>query len=187
MIRNYRKADGQTPNKEGSDIAATWILSRRFFVYDTISGISDGNGYSDGSLPPKIVRWASSIELKVKLDTNENIYRPYMIIDYKEAEVETLTKDSLVDHKLTAGYFSDYLKYKNDCLIALYVLVSFGIILTGVRFYSYTLRNPTEQFLHDYKTAYSQKFLFYLLDVESEIMYWVVTLSCIILLLTYKN
>ena len=84
LVRNYRAADGSMPNKDGSIIKDSWVLTRRFFVFDTISGIAQGTGYSDGKVPPEIVRWASSIQLKTMLDPDEQqeITRPYLIIEY---------------------------------------------------------------------------------------------------------
>jgi hypothetical protein len=38
LIRNYRGTGGKIPNV-GTEIVDTWKFTRRFFVYDTISGI----------------------------------------------------------------------------------------------------------------------------------------------------
>lgn len=68
LIRNYRAADESMPNKVGSTISDNWVLSRRFFLYDTISGIATTSGYKGGIVRPEIVRWASSINMKISLD-----------------------------------------------------------------------------------------------------------------------
>lgn len=58
---------------------------RRFFVYDTLSGIDQVNGFTNGAIP-SIVRWANSIKFKITLDPDnkERIYTPYVEIDYRE-------------------------------------------------------------------------------------------------------
>lgn len=66
LIRNLRNIDGSKPNV-GMTPVDTWQLVRRFFVYDTISGISKIGGFESGS-KPDYIRWASSIQLKVELD-----------------------------------------------------------------------------------------------------------------------
>lgn len=46
-IMNYL-SNGENPNKK--KILENWVLTRRFFIYDTISGIQDGES--------KVVRYA---------------------------------------------------------------------------------------------------------------------------------
>lgn len=93
LIKNYRTADGKLPNADGSD-KANWIFSRRFVVYDTVSGVPAG-GLS-GDAIPDVVRWASSITLKVTMDQeatkeSEKLLRPYLIVDYRERDVTTIS------------------------------------------------------------------------------------------------
>lgn len=38
LIKNFRTSDGDTPNS-GSDLSDSWRFTRRFFIFDTISGI----------------------------------------------------------------------------------------------------------------------------------------------------
>ena len=58
-------------------------LYRRFFLYDTVSGISATDGYKDGATPDHY-RYAEEILLKVSLDENEpeRIFQPYLQIKY---------------------------------------------------------------------------------------------------------
>jgi hypothetical protein len=68
-------------------------LVRRFFLYDTISGISsssDGN-YKDKS-PPAVVRFANSVKIKIDLDPsdNERIFPPYLEVSYKILEAKEI-------------------------------------------------------------------------------------------------
>ena len=61
-------------NKDG------WTLKRRFFLFDTISGIEEGE-YPDGV--PQLVRYPKTMTLLVELDKEERITVPVLYIDYK--------------------------------------------------------------------------------------------------------
>jgi hypothetical protein len=68
LIRNFmteNSGDDKYPNK-GSDMTK-WIFSRRFMIYDTISGIRPG-GYVSGEGIPDFIRWAYELDLKVTMD-----------------------------------------------------------------------------------------------------------------------
>lgn len=45
LISNIVSDTGDTPN--GQDDSSRWILTRRFFIFDTVSGIND-QSYPDG-------------------------------------------------------------------------------------------------------------------------------------------
>ena len=66
LMRNFRDRSANTPNTP-NDISDQWRLTRRFFIYDTVSGIDTVGGYLNGSIP-SVVRWASTIKVKVALD-----------------------------------------------------------------------------------------------------------------------
>lgn len=50
LMRNFRNRRGELVNT-GSDFSDNWRLVRRFFVYDTVSGIDQPDGYLKGNLP----------------------------------------------------------------------------------------------------------------------------------------
>lgn len=62
----------------------TWRLVKRFFIFDTVSGI-EGN-YSSNAEVSSVIRYPLSITLKVSLDPDqkEMIYPPLLIINYRE-------------------------------------------------------------------------------------------------------
>lgn len=41
LVRNYRYGDGKTPNT-GYDPIDSWVLVRRFFMFETLSGFVVG-------------------------------------------------------------------------------------------------------------------------------------------------
>ena len=70
---------------EATEFTDSWRFVRRFFVYDTISGIDKVNGYKNNTIP-NVIRWASTIKVKITLDpdSEERIYTPYVEITYRE-------------------------------------------------------------------------------------------------------
>lgn len=87
LVTNFIDKDNKNVNSVDGSISDTSRLVRRFFVYDTISGITTSNGYLNGTIP-SVVRWASSITFKVTLDPNspEHIFNPYVVITYSEIQ-----------------------------------------------------------------------------------------------------
>ena len=83
LIRNFKNSQGLSINE--GPYSESWRFTRRFFIYDTLSGIDQVNGYTNGTLPT-IIRWASTIKMKITLDptANERIYSPYLEITYME-------------------------------------------------------------------------------------------------------
>jgi hypothetical protein len=65
LVRDYRNAAKKTPNV-GFQPIDTWVLVRRFFMIETITGFVEGQSSSS----PKFVRWASDVRLKVMMDPN---------------------------------------------------------------------------------------------------------------------
>lgn len=80
-------------------------LVRRFFIYDSISGIDTKNGYKN-QLPPSVVRLATDVKLTVMLDPNneEQIYTPLLTLSYKEKAANLITDSST----FSMSYFMDY-------------------------------------------------------------------------------
>lgn len=83
IISNYIDENDQKPNltlnKETSQ------LFRRFFIFDTISGITGSGDYKKNK-EPSIVRYATDIKLSIALDPDnqESILKPLLWITYKE-------------------------------------------------------------------------------------------------------
>jgi hypothetical protein len=93
-INNFINEFGDEPNRLPT--IEDWELTRRFFVLDTKSGISNPGGFDSGS-NPEIVRYAKNITLKVELDTkvdqNEMIYPPHLEIEYEEKKTQDILSD----------------------------------------------------------------------------------------------
>lgn len=85
------------------------MLTRRFFVYDTLMGITTGS-FPERS-PPYFVRYAKSIKLMIALDMDpsrpEVIYPPYLEIDYESALTDQITQ-SLMSRQGYAAFTVEY-------------------------------------------------------------------------------
>ena len=57
----------QPVNKE--DDLEKWVLNRRFFLFDTVTGIEEAGGFSTLE-PASVVRYAKEITLVVTLDSD---------------------------------------------------------------------------------------------------------------------
>ena len=58
-IRNFNDLNGNSPNAAGSD-SSKYRLVRRFFIYDTKSGVEGSNNYKNGGVST-VVRYPISI------------------------------------------------------------------------------------------------------------------------------
>lgn len=65
LITNFLDKSGDYPNADGTSMS-TWKLFRRFFIYDTVSGVE--NDFASGDYIPTVVRYPNSITLQVTLD-----------------------------------------------------------------------------------------------------------------------
>lgn len=85
LVRNFMDKNGQKPNDETSTDENLYRLVRRFFLFDTISGVEGQDAYINGKVST-VIRYPKTITLKIKLDSNqkEMIYTPMLIISYRE-------------------------------------------------------------------------------------------------------
>lgn len=85
LIRNLNDKNGLKPNAADQIDESQYRLVRRFFIYDTKSGIEGAGNYKTGKIST-FIRYPQSITIRIKLDPNNNemIYTPLLIIDYRE-------------------------------------------------------------------------------------------------------
>lgn len=118
LLRNFRDKGGNTPNT-GSTISESWRFVRRFFIYDTLSGIDQVNGFKNNTIPT-YVRWASDIKMKITLDptTNERIYNPYLEITYREKATNLIHDETTTSVSFIMDYYQSMSKFWKSTLIA---------------------------------------------------------------------
>jgi hypothetical protein len=104
LIKNFRDRNGQAVN-EGGSFTDTWRFTRRFFIFDTYSGIEQVNGFPNSQ--PSVVRWAADIKMKITLDPNneERIYTPYLEITYKEKNSNLIHSNTKTEVRFVMDYF----------------------------------------------------------------------------------
>ena len=113
-----------------------WILTRRFFLFDTVSGVENNE--------IQVVRYAKDIKLKFTLDTNniEQIYVPYVDILYEEKSAEDIRKSS-EEYTKEISFMSTYSMDTSDfwtsvrtvfiVLIIIFVLMVFMFCILYMR------------------------------------------------------
>jgi meckelin len=112
-------------------------------MYDTISGIDKIGGYSAG-VNPEYVRWADDVSLKVEMDMNnqEQIFRPYLIVSYKEKKSNVINLSSTTPVVYQLEYFSDYSDKMESIIIGFIFMNIIAVLITLIRFVNFTKRNP---------------------------------------------
>ena len=173
LVRQYMQT-GETYPNNGTAVVPEWKLVRRFIIVDTMSGSVKGSG------SPDVVRWASSVHLKVAMDPEsvEAILRPYLIIDYMEREADSVSPGARAPASLTVEYYSDYGPFLAVTVAALACLTVVALIVAGVRWWQYTRRNPKKALGGDAFGAYAGKASYYVLDVWSDLMFWLLFGAC---------
>ena len=186
-MRDYRLLDDSTPNL-GDAIADSWKFVRRFFIYDTISGITQPDGYKSGK-KPSYVRWASDVKMKVELDPNnpEKLYRPYLIIDYQEKDAAIVESSSKTQVSFKMEYYSDYSDFMGRVLIGFICMNVLVIIVVLIRFRQFTNRNPKEVLGRSIYKAYIFKGIFYFIVAWSDIMFWLLFWSTFSIFISFKH
>ena len=101
-ITNAKSYSGQKVNS--FDNMDNWILSRRFFLFDTLSGVDT----EEEDLI--VVRYAKQITLKISLDTDEleRIYPPYLEITYEEKPVDSINT-AVSERFKEVEFYSEYI------------------------------------------------------------------------------
>lgn len=204
LVRNRRSGgataaggseDNSLPNL-GVAVSNEWKLARRFFVYDTISGISGGGissgGFGAEGAGPEYVRWAEELSLKVEMDMErpERIYRPYVAVRYKAAKVPShgFDSSSRARARFVVEYFSDYQSLMQSVLIGLIFMSILAAAATLLRVCCYARRNPSSAMgsSKEAHTVYIYKVLFNLIDTWSEYVFWLLFFSCSSIFIAYK-
>ena len=83
-----------------------WVLTRRFMVLETLTGVQEEGG------TPQFLRIAKSIKIKIRLDPDdqkypEQIFPPYLEISYVEQDVALIDSQRFLKISFTSEYFSD--------------------------------------------------------------------------------
>ena len=110
-----------------------------------------------------------------------------MVIEYSEADVTTIDEQSVAPTKFVVEYYSDYAKVLYQFFVTFGIFLGLSFFWALVRFYYYTVRNPTDQIALDYRTAYFKKLLYYIFDCCGDMIFWLLLLFCGYVVVAYKN
>jgi hypothetical protein len=111
----------------------SWRLVRRFFLYDTISGVEGNDNYVKGELST-VIRYAKDLTLRVKIDpTNqEMIYTPLLIVNYRERSKTQIQNNPITSVSFTSEYIMDNSSFVST-LKGLFTgaMILFGLLVIG--------------------------------------------------------
>jgi meckelin len=171
-IKNYVDSSGDNPN-ESSDIG-DWKLTRRFFIFDTKSGIEGSGAYSAGETYSSYIRWLHKVSIEIELDPEgtDEMYIPYVELEYRSKSLSFI-EDSSTD---SISFMTSYKFNSSDYWLA--ALIIFGIvngvvfIITAFKVYCWTRRHPSQLMgsVYGFKLVY--KIIFYFCDTWSTLMFW---------------
>lgn len=104
-----------------------WILTRRFFLFDTVSGLPESS-YPNGK--PLAVRYPKEIILKVNLDLieEEMINVPYFYIAYRERAITLIEENPLASINFKSEYLLPTNNFWKMAKIAFYVVLGLMIL-----------------------------------------------------------
>lgn len=178
LIKNFRDIDGDSPNESFN--YASSRMTHRFFIYDTISGIQNRQGYinSDGKQKaqnPDVIRYASRVRLSVQLDPDqeERIRKPLLEITYTEHLTSVITKTSEVPAAFYFEYYEEVNDFENAAEIIVYVSNALVLIIVLMRMYYWYKLNPPQFLARKFGPSFAWKLFVYLTDTWSNIMFMV--------------
>ncbi|CAL4153921.1 unnamed protein product [Meganyctiphanes norvegica] len=141
---NYRQ-DKSFLNRQSR---SKWQLTRRFFVYDNLSGkesVSLNTG--DNIDRTKVVRYIKNIEIFVQLqegggqENHGRIYPPLIRIEYNELEHKEYGMGKKVRTTFKLTYTMNFNKIQADLSIAVGVMSAFATLLALIQTWSWSRRS----------------------------------------------
>nr|XP_006818273.1 PREDICTED: meckelin [Saccoglossus kowalevskii] len=126
LLENYK--DGDSRVNSGDD-TSTWVLTRRFFMVDNLSGKITADTLAE------VVRYASLFKFEIEIQgQNGKIYTPLLRIRYTEINREnSYESNALQGVSFEVEYSMDLSSYNEDVSIAMGVLSVLAVIWAAVR------------------------------------------------------
>jgi meckelin len=161
---------------------------RRFFIYDTISGIDTPNGYTTPGTIPRVVRWASTIKFKVTLEDSspERIYTPYVEIEYRERMSNMIHEGTKAQVRFVMDYYLDLTNFWKQVLIAFIIFQVIILIIVAIKMYYFVKQNPKELLGERFMSVFFKKLPHVFFDTWSGIMFWIIFFTTAYWFITYK-
>jgi len=185
LIRNFNNSKGLTPNT--GTFSDDWRLFRRFFIYDTVSGIDQPNGYKTNSTP-RVVRWANSIKFKITLDSTqpERIFTPYVEMVYRERMANMIHSTTKAKVEFVMDYYQDMANFWKSILIAFIIFQVLIVLVVAAKMYYFVKQNPKDLLKEKFTTVFFRKLPHVFLDIWSGIMFWILFFTTAYWFITFK-
>lgn len=156
------------------DNANNWLLTKRFFLFDTLSGIPEGQ-YPNGK--PTTVQYAKTMELIIKLDetNNEKISLPVLKINYRARSTSTIEQGGDLARSqvsFSTSYDQNTIKFNKNLHIVFYVwlviMVLTVFIITYFEFHRPNILSQNDMFCQ----AALIKVLINTFDLFAKFFFW---------------
>jgi len=106
---------------------------RRFFIFDTVSGIKGAGAYLNKTTNTTAIRWVSTAKLVIELDPNneEQIYVPYLELDYHTLMTSTLKTVSTTTTSFSSIYTKSSFSFIVVAIVFLLITLAIALLLTA--------------------------------------------------------
>lgn len=172
-VLNYRSNGIEVNENGGKSDLIDDVFTRRFFVYDTLSGVQQGR--------LGIIRIATSIELDITVqdDNPHRIYPPVLNIRYSEISIGTQS----VGVTFRVQYLQNLSKFWNTSMIVLIVAMALTLVIWLFRVFLWMRRNLNP----DLNCALFTRAIILLLDTAADILFWLLFAICCYMFLFFKG
>lgn len=169
VISNINSLAGDFPNQEQD--TSRWILTRRFVIFDTLSGVTVEN-WPEG--PPSVVRYAKSITLKINLDDDneEMINVPYLYIEYRERTGVYIQDDSLTEVSFNSEYILSTANFWSGAGVVFWIFFAVFVIIFSIVTFNLL---KTQQAETDKTAVFTYNLLKTIInsfDIFSSLLFW---------------
>ena len=173
-ITNIVNQNGQNPNNELSD--TNWILTRRFFLFDSLSGLPEKTGTEWPVGTPVVIRYPKQMTMKISLieehEREEMIYLPYLEITYRERTKTYIEERPLSEVSFATEYRLDTQRFWNSAYAMLIVFIIVLILIMMVKMYKSCNRQGISKSNDDACQYIFLKTIVAIIDVFSTLFFW---------------
>lgn len=171
-IMNYLDSNGGKPNL--SSDPEKWKLTRRFFIFDTKSGLEGTNAYLTANNYGSYIRWLDKVRIVVELntDSSDSIFVPYVELEYMSKAKTFIPNSSTATVEFEAVYIMDPKDFWTVAYIFFGILNGVVLLLTAWKLYVWINRHPRQLMGSVYVYKLVANILILLCESWSTLMFW---------------
>lgn len=182
---NYETEGDERPNENLDGETSDDVLARRFFLYDTVSGVDQVG--SD----PKVIRYADTITLQISSQDNEpsKILPPVLSIHYSErqpAQFETDPELAQVEFRLEVQYTTDVSTFWTSVTVFFGICIVIVAVGSGLRCYNWSRRATREVQERMLTPSMCTRAIVYFAGVFTKVFFWFTLVFSMYWLLFFK-